>query len=413
MQAELTSILKRCLVEYGLSICQDRPRLKQWLEREMAACDREVHLLLSALDYGVVTTLLLHPEALPLAVLEHQVALLEEKLGLAPRYARWAVTTWAHALGKAVVDLAEVPPEAEKPLALVQTWQEHIAPVYGLAFNQSGQTLASGAWDGTIKLWQWAEYTSWRTLLAHDKGINRLLFDHRGQGLLSVGNDKRLKHWQIFQGNLLAEMRDAHNGVIWALALHPNGDFVATAGADAVIKLWQLPNLELVKTLTFHSAGVRVLAFSDDGRFLASGDRQGVIQLWTGFTGQPIATLHGHTACVQGLQFSLDNQMLYSAGEDGLLKCFSISARQEQASWFGHDQAIMALLRLPAADILISSDARHCLKFWQGSRLLLQQDLAVTALACHPSEPLLALGNAVGEVSLWQLNFLSAGASDA
>ncbi|KAJ6795969.1 putative U3 small nucleolar RNA-associated protein 7 [Iris pallida] len=66
-----------------------------------------------------------------------------------------------------------------------------------------------------------------------------------------------------------------HRGPVMALAFHPDGHLMATAGNDRKIKLWDLRKFEVIKTYNGHAQS---LDFSQNG-LLAMGDRSGV-HIW-------------------------------------------------------------------------------------------------------------------------------------
>ena len=72
----------------------------------------------------------------------------------------------------------------------------------------------------------------------------------------------------------------AHTGEITDVAFSPTGPLVATASTDGSIKLWDVRDGSLLRTLIGHTAGVRSLAFSPSGDVLISGSDDRSAKLW-------------------------------------------------------------------------------------------------------------------------------------
>lgn len=75
-----------------------------------------------------------------------------------------------------------------------------------------------------------------------------------------------------------------------------------------------------IARLTGHQKQVNHVSFSPDGRYLASAGFDNHVKLWEGKTGKFITTLRGHVAAVYRLSWSCDSRLLVSASKDSTLK---------------------------------------------------------------------------------------------
>src|SRR5207302_406322 len=95
----------------------------------------------------------------------------------------------------------------------------------------------------------------------------------------------------------------AHNTIVWTLAVAPDGKTVATASADGTVKVWDAGTFK-EKAVLRHPPHVRAVTFSPDGKTLASGALNGTVMLWDTASWQERATLQGHTDLVFSVRFS-------------------------------------------------------------------------------------------------------------
>ena len=79
-----------------------------------------------------------------------------------------------------------------------------------------------------------------------------------------------------------------HSSRVIAVAFFPDGKTLASAGEDALIKIWDLATGEERLTLAGHAGPVEALAVSPSGRVLASGSYDGTIRLWRAATDEEV-----------------------------------------------------------------------------------------------------------------------------
>ena len=80
-----------------------------------------------------------------------------------------------------------------------------------MAFDPTGQTLASGSDDTTVKLWEPASGKLLRTLEGHKSTVFSVAFDPTGQTLASGSLDNTVKLWERSSGKLLRTL-EGHTG---------------------------------------------------------------------------------------------------------------------------------------------------------------------------------------------------------
>jgi len=95
-------ILKDLIRRYGESVARDPSRCEGLLRDTCGTCTREIFVLVSAVRQHVPVDLLVPNHNLPLSLMKgFMIKRLQDELGLSDESARWAVETWAEALGLA------------------------------------------------------------------------------------------------------------------------------------------------------------------------------------------------------------------------------------------------------------------------------------------------------------------------
>lgn len=71
-----------------------------------------------------------------------------------------------------------------------------------------------------------------------------------------------------------------HTNEILCLAMHPNGNFIASGSKDNTIRIWNINTGKEIKILEGHSDNINYISFSPDGRYLASASDDKTVRVW-------------------------------------------------------------------------------------------------------------------------------------
>ena len=220
-------------------------------------------------------------------------------------------------------------PAGERTEKGIVTLKGHKEEIYSVAFTPDGKFLATGSFDNTIKLWDVAGAKEIRTFggaAGHKDMVLCVAISPNGQLLASGsggrGADNSLKIWDIPSDSPLRTLTD--NDGINAIALNPDGKFLATAGKDGSVKIWNTGDFKQLYNMPGHTGPVTGVAFSANGQILASSGADRTIRFWNPIKGQPIAFIGAHAGSVNAVAISPNNTTAFSVGEDGLLKFWQI-----------------------------------------------------------------------------------------
>ena len=328
-------------------------------------------------------------------------------------------------------------------------WQAHTDTVRALAFSPDGRTLATGSWDGSLKLWNIESgallWTNWFTdnveclafapdgdiLASSGDGATVQLWDSRRgehvqtlsgptgpvftltwspEGHLLAGGsfDKTIQLWENSQfgsGSPVWRL-SGHANFVLALAFSPDGTMLASGSWDGTVKIWDVESLSLRQTLTAHTDRVRAVAWSPDGRLLASCGFDQTIWLWDVGRSSYRMGLHGHTAGVYDIAFTPDSCSLLSSGEDGTLRVWDVERGQCIRILQGYAVSLYDVAWSPDGTLLASAGSDTLVTIWNvesqiPTRLLHGHRSLAHGVAWSPDGRWLASSGLHNAVRLW------------
>ncbi len=126
--------------------------------------------------------------------------------------------------------------------------------------------------------------------------------------------------WELYAHTPSRATVQAHAGNVWAIAHAARGKWVATAGADGQIKLWDTQTWTLMAVLRAHRGNVLSVACSPDGRQLASGGEDRRIVIWNAQVRQVEHVIeNAHPSGVRALRYFPGGDLLLAVDDAGAI----------------------------------------------------------------------------------------------
>jgi WD40 repeat protein/energy-coupling factor transporter ATP-binding protein EcfA2 len=196
----------------------------------------------------------------------------------------------------------------------------------------------------------------------------------------------------------------SHKAAVMSASFSPQGNTIATASADKIVKLWNLNGRE-IKTLKGHQALVNSVIFSPDGQTIASASDDKTVKLWS-LKGKEIKSLIGHKGAVNSVVFSPDGQTIATGSSDNTVKLWSVKGK-EIKSLIGHKAAAKSVIFSPDGQTIATASADNTVKLWNRNgkeiRTLSGHKDWVWSVSFSPDGKTIATASKDSTVKLWTL----------
>jgi WD40 repeat protein len=286
--------------------------------------------------------------------------------------------------------------------------------IQAVAFSPKVPFVAVGRY-GEVELVNPATKEVVRRLSGFTGKVNAVAFSPDGETVYAAGGEAGIlgivRSWKTSDGSSLRSF-EGHTDAAYALAVSPDGQWIATGAYDQKIRLWDTATGKEIALLKGHNGAVNGLSFRPDGKVLASASADRTVKLWSIPTGQRLDTLSQPTKEQTSVVFSADGKTLFAAGGDNRIRVWAISAAAKEGtnkiltSRFAHEGGLLNLALSADGKLLASTATDKTLKLWNTAdlteKLLLEKQPDWSSALAFTDKAQLIAGRVDGTWSVYE-----------
>jgi WD40 repeat protein len=218
--------------------------------------------------------------------------------------------------------------------------------VTGLAYTRDGASLLVATYsDGLFRL-NPSDGTVEREYTGHTRRVLTLAVSPDGESMATSGADGTIIVWDIASGAITRRHERANGAVrpsrVLALAYHPGGDGLLFGTLAGELSLWNLAG-NRIETFDRGDYGVWSLAFSPDGRFAVSGLADGTLTLWDVETAGALRRFREHRSNIMAAQFNAAGDRVITASRDTTALLWDMPTLDTLLAWTRANRYVLPL----------------------------------------------------------------------
>lgn len=201
--------------------------------------------------------------------------------------------------------------------------KEHTLDITSVSFNPINDYFVSGSKDNTAKVWDGISGGSSFTLRGHTKAVNAAVYSPDGKSIATGSADNTIKIWDAVTGQMKTSL-DADSKEVTALAWSVDGKYLISGGSGGAVIIWEAASGTKISETNFKSQ-VNSVAISPDVQYIAAAGANKKISIWNIETKQLTKEFEAHEKDVTVIAFAEKGNLFISVSNEGSLKIWDVS----------------------------------------------------------------------------------------
>jgi WD40 repeat protein len=295
---------------------------------------------------------------------------------------------------------SETPTPTGVPTLSPAEWEEacfavaaHNDGITAMVINPVHSLLITASWDGSIKLWSLKDRQLIKVL--NEGTVSQTMVVSQDGSVLAAALFNKIGIWSLPGGDLLSTL-EGHRLQIACMQFSPDGTRLVSTERDKNIRVWSIPDGKPLNTIQTEEK-VQNLSFSPDGSLLISS-QAGDLYLRSFPDGGLVRTVESNQDSIHDILMHPNGNRVVTTEINGEIVIWSFPKFEEvQVIEIG------TAIAISKDGALLVVKAEPQIKFWsfEQGQFIDAFNLSNESLAVHPDGSLIALGSAIGKISLW------------
>lgn len=203
--------------------------------------------------------------------------------------------------------------------------------------------------------------------IGHSQEISSTAISGDERILATAGGDGLIKVWEVQNARLLRTIQTYSPNFTKVISLSSGGDRLLGI-ANHSYKVWDTRTGREIVSLDGPNAPIYGGAGSDYVKLSASGNRvlaigEKIIRIWDVNSGKPVSAFPNNASSVDAIQLSGDGSLAASGGPDGSIRIWDTTTGRETRTLSAHPDSVTVVRFTPAGG-LFRSQSKSELKVW-------------------------------------------------
>lgn len=260
----------------------------------------------------------------------------------------------------------------------ISTFTGHNSYVLWADWSSDGKRIVTASSDGSARIWDPETGKEKQVLYGHQSEVRQAFWSADDSYILTASIDGTAKLW-ITSPALFSVT--GLNGWAHFPAWSPEGDRIAAAFMDGIVRIWQVSTEKELLTMQKHDARINNVAWSPDGRYILASynNEKDNLVMWNAVTGEEILTFAGHQDGTFLMSWSPDSTRIASTSFDGTVKVWSAETGDNLLTFTGHKGRTFASAWSPDGAKIASTD-------WVGAAIIWDAQTGKEIRSLYPED---------------------------